>query len=267
MGSLPEKQSGDTHDVYFFQEVVMQWLKRLRHRKTGLALGGGAVLGAAHVGVLKALEERGIAVDHVAGTSIGSLIGALYAFGKTPAEIEQISKELRWLDISELSLSKLGLMSNKRMADMIIEHIGDRNIEQADIPLSIVTADITTGERVTLTSGSVAEAVRASTCIPGIFIPVEWEDRLLVDGGVVQNVPLSPLKEAGANYIIGVELLAHDSANKPENIVEVLLNTFEFMISNVTRSTAREFQVLISPDLSRFDKVSTSQVEELIKVG
>ncbi len=118
-----------------------------------------------------------------------------------------------------------------------------------------------------LEKGNLADAVRASTSIPGIFKPVEIEGRMLVDGGIVENVPVTPLKQLHADKIIAVQLLAHQAAKKPEHIVEVLLNTFEFMISNISKPYLEDVDLLISPDLSGFDKVDTDQVKDLIRKG
>jgi len=242
-------------------------LFRKKEKKTGLALGGGAVLGAVHVGVLKVLKEKNIKIDCVSGTSIGSFIGALYAFGVDIDEIEKMTRDLRWLDISEISLSKFGLMSNEKFGELLAEHIGDKNIEDAKIPLRIITTDIATGDKVILEKGNLADAVRASACIPGIFKPIEIDGRMLVDGGIVENVPVTPLLDMGADRIIAVQLTVSDAAKRPDHIVEVLLNTFEFMITNISKPYLEDVDVLIKPDLSGFDKVDTDQISDLITKG
>lgn len=117
-------------------------------KKIGLALGGGAVLGAAHVGVLKAIEEFDIEISYIAGTSIGAFVAAFCAFGKTPAEIEEIALKLTWMDISGISLFKNGLLSNEKLGDLISEHIGDKKIENAKIPLAMIATDISSGKKV-----------------------------------------------------------------------------------------------------------------------
>ncbi len=238
-----------------------------KKKKTGLALGGGAVLGAVHVGVLKVLKEKNITIDCISGTSIGAFIAALYAFGVSADDIEEVSKDLRWLDISEISLSKYGLMDNEKFGELLIEQIGDKNIEDANIPLRIIATDIASGEKVILEKGNLADAVRASACLPGIFKPVEIDGRLLVDGGIVENVPVTPLVDMGADHIIGVMLTVSAAAKRPEHIIEVMLNTFEFMITNISKPYLKDANVLIKPDLSSFDKVDTDQISDLIKKG
>ncbi|MDA3883191.1 MAG: patatin-like phospholipase family protein [Bacteroidales bacterium] len=235
--------------------------------KIGLALGGGAVLGAAHVGALKALEEKNISVDYITGTSIGAFVGALFAFGKTWEDMVKISSELKWIDISAVSLSRYGLLSNKKLGDFIIKHIGDKNIEDADIDLAIVATDVSTGEKVVFDKGSVVTAVLASTCIPGIFMPIETQNLMLVDGGVVENVPTRTLKERGAEYLIGVDLNAMNSYKKPENILDVILNSFHFIMKNATYSQTENVDLLIQPDLSAFNRSDMNQVKQLIEKG
>ncbi len=177
-----------------------------RKKNIGLAFGGGAVLGAAHIGVLKAIEEFNIPISYIAGTSIGAIISAFYAFGKNWEEMAILLKGLNWLDISRISLSQFGLLSNKKLGKLITDNLGDVTFDEACIPLAMIATDITSGEKVVLKSGNVAAAVMASSCIPGIFIPVEIDNRLLVDGELVENVPVTPLKEMGANFIISVDL-------------------------------------------------------------
>ena len=147
-------------------------------KKIGLALGGGAVLGAAHIGVLRALHEHNINVNYITGTSIGAFVASLVAFGKTWEEIESIASELKWMDISGVTLSKFALLTNEKLGELSIKHIGDKNIEDAMIPLAIIATDISNGEKIVLNKGSVATAIMASTCIPGIYKPIEF-DRLI----------------------------------------------------------------------------------------
>jgi NTE family protein len=237
------------------------------HQKIGLALGGGAVLGSAHVGVLKAIEEYDVPLHCISGTSIGAVVAALYAFGKTAAEIEEIAIDLQWMDVSSMALSQFALLSNAKLGDMLTDLLGDVNFRSANIPLAVVAADICTGKKVILQDGDVAAAVMASTCIPGVFIPVEIDQNLLVDGGIVENVPLSALVCMGAEYLIGVDLNAQHAYKQPENIVDVLLNTFDITLNNATQLQTEKADILITPDLSAFNLVDTSQAEALIEQG
>ncbi len=245
----------------------MKLFKKTKNKKIGLALGGGAVLGAAHIGVLKAIDELNIHIHFVSGTSIGAFISAFYGFGKSWEEIESFTKDLNWLDLTGLSIPKLGLLSNKKLGDVVKKNIGDVNIEDAVIPVAMVATDITNGEKVVFFKGDVETAVMASTCIPGIFIPVEIDNKLLVDGGIVENVPVSPLREMGADFIISVDLNAEHPYKKPENIVEVMLRSFDFTLKAATKLQTEKVDIQIRPDLSEFNMVDMSQSEDLIKAG
>jgi len=241
--------------------------KREKDKKIGLALGGGAVLGAAHIGVLQALDELGIFPDLVAGTSIGALISAFLAFGKSWMEIQEIVKDLNWLDVSGISLSQFGLLSNRKLGRIIRENLGDVNFEGSSIPLAMVATDITSGEKVVLETGNVAKAVMASTCIPGIFVPVDMDEHLLVDGGIMENVPITVLKDMGADLIIGVDLNARHRLSKPRNIIEVLLRSFDLTMKTATKLHTEQADIMIEPDLSSFNMVDIDQVDDLIREG
>lgn len=237
------------------------------NRKIGLAFGGGAVLGAAHVGVLRALEELDISISYVAGTSAGALVSAFVAFNKHWEEIKEIVLDLNWLNISAMSLSKMALLSNEKLGDLISEHLGDVNFDQSHIPAAMIATDISNGEKVIVKEGNVADAVMASTCIPGLFKPRAIEGKLLVDGGIVENVPISPLKEMGADFIIAVDLNTGCSHKKPENVIEILLNTFDFTIMAATVLQTHEADLLIKPDLSSFNRVDADQTVALMEKG
>lgn len=242
-------------------------MSSLKDKKVGLALGGGAVLGAVHVGVLKALEEKKIKIKAISGTSAGAIVAALYAFGKTPLEIEKIVVEFEWKKLSSLTISKYGVLSNEKIGEIIKQNIGDKKFKDANIGLGMIATDITTGEKVILDKGNVADAVIASTCIPGIFIPVEIEGRFLVDGGIVENIPLSPLKDKDIDFIIGVDLVPERSYKKPENVIEVLYNSFNFLVKINKKAQTKDADIIIKPDLSDFNAVDMSQIKDLIQIG
>jgi NTE family protein len=243
-------------------------MKKLKKKKKiGLALGGGVVLGAAHIGVLKAIEEFDIKISYLAGTSIGAFIAALHAFGKTWEDIKTMALELDWFDMSSLSISKYGLLSNKNIGEIIIENLGDVTFEDASIPLAIIATDITGGDKVVLTEGNVAKSVMASTCIPGVFHPIDIQGKLLVDGAIVENVPTTSVREMGAEIVVGVDLNVKNRSKKPENIVEVLINAFDFTLMNASKLQTEGADILITPDLSAFNPIDLSQVPDLIEKG
>lgn len=236
-------------------------------KKVGLALGGGAVLGAAHIGVIRALEEMDIKISYVTGTSIGAFVGALYAFGNTSKDIEEIALKLSWMDISGLALFQSGLLSNAKLGDLLGESLGEKKIEDAEIPLAVIATDITNGDKIVLDKGPVAQAVMASTCIPGVFGPVKFDDKLLVDGGIVENIPIDTVKNTGADYVIAVDLNAIKTYNKPDSILDVIINSFHFTLKAAAKFQTENADLLITPDLSKFNMVSTDQIKDLIEQG
>jgi len=251
-----------------WKELLNLWEGQRRPRNgVGLALGGGAVLGAAHVGVLKAMHAHAIRINRISGTSIGAFIAALYAFGKSPSEIEDIITKLDWLDVTSLTLSKYGILKNADLGKQLSSLLGEVDFKQAKIPLFLIATDLATGEKVVLQDGSVAEAVMASSCLPGIFVPVDINNRLLVDGGLVENVPVSPLRDAGEKFIIGVDLSAGRQYQKPQDIVDVFANAIDIAIDNVTRLQTSDADLIIAPGLSSYSRRDTSRIPELIKEG
>ena len=184
-----------------------QRLSRGRPR-VGLALGSGSARGLAHIGVLRALDEAGIAVDCIAGTSIGALIGAVYASRKLDA-LENAMRDLDWRAIASLLdvvFPRSGLIDGRKIADFIRRHVHSDPIETLPIEFCAVATDIETGEEVALGSGDLVEAVRASISVPGIFTPVLSGERILVDGGLVNPVPISVARAMGAEVVIAVDL-------------------------------------------------------------
>jgi NTE family protein len=235
--------------------------------KLGLGLGGGAVRGAAHLGVLQVFDEAGVSPQVLAGTSIGAFVAALYAFGKTPEEILALIRELEFFDIARIRLNKLGLMSHDQMGDVVEQAIGDRDFSESRLPLAIVATDLAAGTPVVMTSGSVTEAVLASTCIPGLFTPVEKDGRLLVDGGLVENVPVSQLAPLGADVIVGVNLNAAPDYGTPQDLVGVLFNATDIAIDTTTRIQMQATDVAINMSLSQYDRVDPDNIAALYEEG
>lgn len=181
----------------------------------GLALSGGGAKGIAHIGVLKVLEEIHMPVHVLAGTSMGGVIAALYAAGRTAAEIEQLARSLRLLDIVQRDRSGMGLIGQGKMAALMRRALGgDLTFDQLNLPLALVGVDLQTGEEVIIREGPVVEAVLATTAVPILFPPVEWRGRLLVDGGVLNPVPFDVVRALGAERVIAV-YTAHDLAGRP----------------------------------------------------
>jgi NTE family protein len=198
----------------------MKWIFRKKKRRVlpatvGLALGSGSARGWAHIGVIHALAEAGIRVDYVVGTSIGALVGAVYASGGIEA-LENIVLQLEWKQIAyffDIVLPKSGLIDGKKVSAFIRSHVKGINIEELPIPFCAVATDLSTGKEVAIRNGDIIEAVRASISVPGIFTPVRKDGVILVDGGLANPVPVSITREMGADFIIAVDL-NHDIVGK-----------------------------------------------------
>jgi NTE family protein len=177
-----------------------------------LALSGGGARGLAHIGVLKVLEREGIPVDYLAGTSMGGVIAAGYAAGFDAAYLEQEALRMsRWRNLFPLvdrSLPGLGLVKGERVRDYLASQFGEMTFDQLRIPLALVTVDLLSGEEVVLQSGMVADAVRATISLPGVFAPLPLDGRLLVDGGVLNNLPADVVRGMGAEVVIAVNVSA-----------------------------------------------------------
>ncbi|MEX0823257.1 MAG: patatin-like phospholipase family protein [Balneolaceae bacterium] len=243
-------------------------MKRKKFNSLGIALGGGAALGSAHVGVLKALDELDIVPEYISGTSIGAFVAAHFAFETSIDKIEEIALDLDWLDVTGFKLSRLGLLSNDKLGKQILDHIGKVNIEDSNIPLCMISTDISSGKKIVLKEGPLYKAVMASSCLPGIFVPVEWDDMLLVDGVLCENIPVSPLKEMGAKDIIAVDLTTNREYKRPNDIIDVLSNTFDIGLNNMIKKQVEEPDLIwIKPKLSAYNRADTGETEQLIKEG
>jgi len=239
-----------------------------RSRTFGLALGGGAARGIAHLGVLKVLEETGLHPDFITGTSAGSIVGALYAGGVPLKDISEVTQTHDWKDLVQPVFPKMGLVRGDRLEKRLKDILGDLNIEELEVPFKAITVDLECGELFVIDSGPVARAVRASCSIPGIFEPVEYEGRMLVDGGVLNDVPTDICREMGADVVLGVELSADMNRERtPENIFGVLMATFAIMVRHSQEKKPDHNTIVIQPDLAGFNYHNLKRADEMIQRG
>ncbi len=234
----------------------------------GLALGGGFARGIAHVGVLKVLEEEGIPVRMIAGTSVGGLIGAAYCSGVTIAELEEVAYKVRFTTFARWTLSRYGFATNDRMVSFLTRTLKVQTFEELRIPLGVTATDFNTGEGMVFTSGSIIDPVRASCAYPGMFLPVEICGRWLVDGMLSNPVPTRPLRAMGAERVLAVQLKGQWSkTTAPRHLFDVIGQSFAIaqdMMSTVWRSAA---DLVIEPDVAGFDYDDFKRAGELIRVG
>lgn len=245
----------------------MGWLRR---RKTlGLALGGGAARGFAHLGVLKALSEAGIRPNFVAGTSAGSVVGALFCAGHSWEEILHKTATMKWKHLVTLTLPRLGLVRPEGLRELIDALVGGGTMEDLDIPFAAMAVDLVAARPVVIDTGPVTDAVVASCSIPGIFVPVERNGTLLVDGGVLNAVPADTARSMGATFVMGVDLNAdvHGSKEHPENLVEVIIRSMALMMGATSSRGLEEADWVVRPDLAGFSYHDMSRRDEMVERG
>jgi len=245
--------------------------------KLGLALGGGGAKGFAHLGVLEVLTEAGIEFDVVAGTSIGALIGAVYVSGNLDS-LERFATNIGISDIPFLlgpTWPKGGLFSGSYVEKLVDQFVHQKNIEDLEKPFAAVCVDLNKAEVVTLTKGNLKRAIRASTSIPGLFKPVIFEDKLLVDGGVLESVPDQAARSLGADFIVAVDLLSdisdsHSFKNgKNPSIIEVVQRSSILAQRKITEYKFKENppDILIQPPLSDVKVMDFHNGKSVVEIG
>lgn len=252
-------------------------LHLFRDKKIGIALGSGAARGLAHLGVLKVLEEEGVKIDCVSGASAGSIIGAFLAAGKIKELNRFCSKLTSWDSlklIDPILIPKMGLVEGKKVEKFLRDYLGDLKIEDLEIPFACVATDFYTGSEVILKSGDLVTAVRASISIPGIFKPVKMNGMMLVDGGVVNPVPVEVVRNLGAEVVIAVDVTPNVSQNvissgngavmkgdyshskknfyDPPNVFEIIIGSIGIMETQINkmRMKSEKPDVIITPELN-----------------
>ena len=220
-----------------------------RPPRLGLALGGGAARGFAHIGVIQVLEEAGIRPDLVVGTSAGSLVAALYAHGKTGTELASMALTMDEGAITDWAFPSRGLIRGEALARYVREQTGGQLIEQMKLPLGIVATDLDSGAGVLFRRGDTGTAVRASSSVPAVFQPVRIGEREYVDGGLVSPVPVRYAREMGAEMVIAVDISSPPDGAATDGTMKLLLQTFAIMGKSINRFELREADVVLRPAL------------------
>lgn len=235
--------------------------------KIGLALGSGGLRGLAHIGVLKVLERENIAIDYMAGCSMGSLIGALYCTGQSVNNMVKLARHLKprfWLDFV---MPKMGVVAGDRIFDTIKLLTQQKTFADLSIPLSIVATDINEGREVIFAEGSIALAVRASISVPGIFIPFAHEDMLLVDGAVLNPTPMDVVKNMGADIVIAVDLAHAGTVSKVSNMFDVIMQSIDIMERQLLKYREHHCDILIRPEVGHISPSAFDALDECVALG
>lgn len=215
--------------------------------KIGLALGGGAARGFAHIGVIKTLEAQGIVPDIIVGTSAGSVVGALYASGKDGYELQKVAHKLDESKISDWSLPDRGVLKGEALQTFVNEAVAQRPLEGLKKPFAAVATNLKTGESVVFRTGNTGMAVRASSTVPGVFQPVTISGNEYVDGGLSSLIPVRAVRQMGADVVIAVDISARPSDKPLRGTLDILLQTFTIMGQSLSRYELKEADVVVRP--------------------
>lgn len=235
--------------------------------KIGLALGGGAARGFAHIGVIAVLEAAGVKADIVVGTSAGSLVGALYASGMSPAQMRQEALSLDEKLLGDWSLGNRAVIKGQGLQDLVNRLVGQRRIEQFPRRFAATATDLYNGQLRILQKGDCGLAVRASSAVPAVFEPVEFDGREYVDGGLVAPVPIRVARELGAEFVIAVDIGARPSFQATDTISNVLLQTFAIMGRALAEQELRSADVVIKPAIADLGGASFSARSRSVEEG
>ena len=234
----------------------------------GLALGGGFSRGFAHLGVLRVLEENDIPISCIAGTSVGSILGAAYASGARLERIIATCRKIRFRDIARWRVSRLGIASNHRLGRLIEDVFDSRTFEDLKIPVAIVATDLSSGEAVVFTQGNLREAIRASCAFPGLFEPVEIGTRCLADGGLVAQVPTRAARQLGAAHVLGVSVGVEDGQRgAPTNIFQVVSRAVSAAQKHQLEVWERHADLVLRPDVQHLAWDDFDRADEAIEAG
>lgn len=237
--------------------------------RLGLALGGGAARGFAHVGVIQVLEEAGIRPDLVAGTSAGSLVAAIYASGKTGSQLQRVAETMEEATIADwtVPLFNRGVLRGDALARYVNAQVGSRLIEDMHLPLGIVATDLNSGRDVLFQRGDTGTAVRASSAVPGVFQPVKISGRDYVDGGLVSPVPVRAARKMGAELVIAVDISSPPDGNLAGGTLDVLLQTFSIMGMSINTFELQDADVVVRPSLNGIASSDFSSRKRSIDAG
>lgn len=234
--------------------------------KVGLALGGGASRGIAHIGAIKAFEENNINFDFIVGTSVGSIIGAMYACNKSADEMIKIAKSLKVKDIRK---SKFFMPSKTTgIQELVSENLGDMDISQTKIPYCCVAVDLITAQEVVLTKGDISKAVAGSCSIPGVFTPVIFNNMHLIDGGLQNNIPSDVPRYFGCDYVIAIDVNStRGEGTKSLKIVDVLKTTIGIMNKANSIKGYSDADLVIRPSMKKYKSTKLDEVDEMFAEG
>ncbi|MDR3112980.1 MAG: patatin-like phospholipase family protein [Endomicrobium sp.] len=269
----PKDFDEDEFLINFYWEKISS-LPSGKRPNTALVLGGGGARGFAHIGAFRVLKEEKIPIDLVVGTSMGSIAGAFYCADVSLDKIEGIAEKINWNKVSNFGVPSLinmvvaeKLLSNEKIEKFIFEVMGNLRFDQLKIPLVCVATDLNTGERVLLREGSVAFAVRASSTLPGIFKPVEYRQRYLIDGGLSENIPVNVAKLFDPEVIIAFAVPADITKNNTGSVFAVLMQSIYIQGRTLDEENLRMADVIVRPRVNEISAVDIKDAGKIMEKG
>jgi NTE family protein len=235
--------------------------------KIGLALGGGAARGFAHIGVIKVLEANGFKPEFIAGTSAGSVVGSLYASGLNAFQLQNLALQLKEENLTDWNMLNRGVVKGEALQDFVNKAVGNRPLEKLAIPFGAVATDLRSGETVVFRTGNTGQAVRASSTIPGIFSPVSINHHEYVDGGLTEPVPAKAVHDMGADFIIAVDISKDPGSNNTDGLAGELMQIFAIMESVLNRHTLNQADVVIHPNTNHLASTGFDDRHQAILEG
>lgn len=235
--------------------------------KVAVVLGAGAAKGFAHIGVLKVLESNNIPIDMIVGTSAGSFVGSLYAYGFTSFQLQKISFDLQQAELIDYTLPDNGFIKGEKLAAYVNRMLRNTPMEKLRIPFYAVATDIQSGKEMVFGSGNTGAAVRASCSIPGAFSPVEIGGRMYVDGGVVSPVAVEAAQRLGANVIIAVDVSGEGEASKPQGTLDTIIQSIGIMYEKISAQQLKKADVVIKPNVAAIGSSDFSKRHEAVLEG
>ncbi len=242
----------------------------------GLALGSGGARGIAHIGFLRALEEADIKPDYIAGCSMGAVVGGCYASGIPSLKIKDVLLDLKMRDILDIStavITKMSILRSKKMESLLREYLGDKKLEDLDIPFRCVATELLSGQLHVFKEGDAVQAIKASSTIPAVFRPVKMNGKMFVDGGCLCRVPVKAVKEMGADVVVGVDVLKNtfEPVEKIPNILMMVLRVFDIMDSHQTEQ-ARKIEknmcdLLVAPEMKGMSQYVIKDLDKAYAEG
>ncbi|MBM4764048.1 patatin-like phospholipase family protein [Bacillus sp. B15-48] len=239
----------------------------MRRPKIGLALGSGGARGFAHLGVIKVLKDAKIPIDMIAGSSMGAMVGCFYAAGLDINRLYKLSKAFKRKYYLDFTVPKMGFIAGKRVKELIRIFTHGKELQQLDIPTAVVATDLVSGEKVVFKTGPIADAVRASIAIPGIFTPEKLNGRLLIDGGVVDRIPVSVVKEMGADLVIAVDVSHVKTKVEISSIFDVIMQSLDIMQMELVKSREYASDIMIRPRVEMYSSKEFTNIDEIISIG